>query len=251
MRPFSQLANVFDHRPAVIVGGGPSVPEYRDQWPADAIIISANEHAYRADTRVDYVVCNDNIEPKIRETEKGTPGAVIACYGWADYQLGEYYQCYNSGILAAWCAHQMGCCPIIITGMDLYADGTYFHNPDLPNAGRNKPPKAHAMKWQELAQVRRECRGIQIRTLLRTDNLLCDLFDPFDPYEDVQRPDTYEPPKVLELRGVYVRFIRSCKVRSVPFRKDERAYLSKHDAAEVCDKYRKAVRITDDDAEAA
>lgn len=233
---FAELAGRHEGQAAVVVGGGPTAMQYRDQWPDDALIIGIKEHALIAGWEQDYLVAVDNayhneLKPLLESLERNPKSLerkpkLISQYGWADYQLGTYYAASNSGIVGAWCAHVMGCYPVILTGMDLFSGSQdYFHDQAKSSNGRKHPTKYWLMKWRELT-MQDTAKGIALRVL--GDGPLCELFPQYNPRETVTRCEPLTP--VMDIRGVHVEFGHNIAVRGIPYRIGERAYLHASDA---------------------
>ncbi len=53
-----------------------------------------------------------------------------------------------SSMLAAWVAYELGCCPIVLCGMDCYDGGTYWHEPDAKSNGNILTTAAHVERWR-------------------------------------------------------------------------------------------------------
>lgn len=193
--------------PAVVMGGGPSLQQAIPKAPANAIFISVNDHGVRYfkhvapqdSRRCSYVVCCDKIEQRARfdarENGDGSPWhlPVISRHMWADYRL-LFQPAPSSGMAAAYFARLLGCSPIIITGMDLYAGGTYHDNPKALSSGKSIKPGDHRIRWFKLAA--------QFPAMYRAigcDDALRDRVGEYDPNES-PRPPTSVEFLVAELR---------------------------------------------------
>lgn len=123
-------------KPALIIGGGPSVLEDLPGLPEHYFdcVISANEHGFKQPKfAVDYIVNVDKRhtvtgEPmKWRLAPYGKP--IINSHSWADYRLLDWRLAGNSGITAIAVAVILGCDPIVVTGVDCWqANQLYFHS---------------------------------------------------------------------------------------------------------------------------
>lgn len=150
-------------RAAVIMGGGPSLHEGVTRAPGDAVYLSANDHGVRyfkhrgLPQRCAYVVAGDENERRwrgdVRARADGVPVdgkpwgcPVIGRQMWADYRL-LFMPQPNSGIAAAWVARVMGCAPIILLGMDLYAGGTYHDDAKYKSSGKSLSAGDHRLNW--------------------------------------------------------------------------------------------------------
>lgn len=148
---FDKLIGAHEGRPAVVICGGPSAPEQLDTVRKkldDPVLISVNEHGCKL-TKCDYIVALDNIGHK----DRGAGCVVdmdaqsITPYRWADVKLTGYWNSSNSGRTAVWVAWKMGCSPIVIVGADLYQNGAYHWNRQLPTAGNNEKFEGHLREW--------------------------------------------------------------------------------------------------------
>ncbi len=144
----SELAGKYKGRPAVVMGGAPSLPEALKHCPADAVYISANQHGALL-RKVDYIVYTDrahqrtNCPMRLMLKKYGAP--LVAPQLDADYFMETTIQA-NSGIRAILLAGILGCDPIIVTGIEMYQGKTYFHDPEAKSSGFNKDPdKINAM----------------------------------------------------------------------------------------------------------
>jgi hypothetical protein len=137
-----------------VIGGGPSAPAELASIKVkmQPVVISANEHAFKAGVTADYIFCKDHIcvtpgyrrrgfqrqymEPKLREY--GVP--IITAQYWGDYRApGWPINNANSGMMALAVATLMGCRPIIGVGFDCFQGPTYFHDPDNDNVSNRRP----------------------------------------------------------------------------------------------------------------
>lgn len=181
-------------RAAVVMGGGPSMVEAMATAPADALYISVNDHGLRffkrrADPRrCSYVVACDKIEKRARfDSRDGGDGApwglpCISRHMWADYRL-LFMPAPSSGMSAAYVARLLGCAPVILTGMDCYAGGTYHDDHKAGSTGRNIRPADHRSRWAKL--------GVQYPGMYRTigcDAVLARHFGTYNPEEKPEAP---------------------------------------------------------------
>lgn len=172
-RTVRDLVHAHAGRPAVVMGGGPSLLPTLDAVAAGRVVgsqapvyISANDHgakALRARARADeplaYVLCLDKIERRCRQEvwEDGRTGPpwgvpLISRHMWADYRLVDVKPRF-SGPGAAWFARLIGCDPIILAGMDCYVGDTYWHSAKARSSARFVGIKHHLMLWRRLAQA--------------------------------------------------------------------------------------------------
>ncbi len=140
----TKLVHAHAGRPAVVLGGGYTLPDDMVGLPADAVHISANEHGCKL-RKCDYIVCCDEVEKKVRPFK--TP--IIGTKLWADYRIFEKVVP-NSGALACMAAWVMGCSPIIIAGCSLYQGATYWHDHGATSTGQLLDLDRHLARWSKL-----------------------------------------------------------------------------------------------------
>lgn len=152
-KTLSDLIRVHRGRAAVVMGGAPSLP--RDlaelvDWPGrtSAVYLSANDHAFKLPAPVDYIVACDNIEQRLRV--HGRP--IIAPRHWADFRV-LHQVVSNSAALACVVAWAMGCSPIVVTGVELYSAGTYFHDERAHSPGKTANVQQHLRRWSKLIEA--------------------------------------------------------------------------------------------------
>jgi len=199
-------------RPAIVIGGGPSVPWYFAPGlsvappPVDALIITANGHGCRLAAAgvcrlPDFCVCVDDDQESVLRPY-GVP--LITQRQFADIQLWTK-PVHSSGMLGCWVAWLMGCAPIVPLGMDMYAGGdaaVYFDAPDAKSAGTWVPPDQHLEHW---GQLRRAVGDDVFRA--PAGSALAALFPAFDPGETFA-PATDVDIRRMACRGERVRFLR-------------------------------------------
>lgn len=140
-------------RMAIIVGGGPSAPSDLKRIPdsASALIISANNHAFKLKLQPKYIWCKDHIRITPGYLARGRAReymeAELRKYGvpivgpnfWCDYRAIDWQLTqFNSGQQALAFAMLLGCAPIIPVGMDCFLGDTYFHERDAANISRGR-----------------------------------------------------------------------------------------------------------------
>lgn len=134
-------------RPAVVLGGGPSLAAVdKAPPPTDAIYVSANDHGCRV-AACHYVVGLDKIRARLEACHL----PIIGRFGWADYRILES-PAPSSGIAGAWIARLMGCGPIWLLGMDCYEGASYHHDPAAETNGKATPPKEHVNRWSKFVR---------------------------------------------------------------------------------------------------
>jgi hypothetical protein len=160
-------------RAALILGGGPSLPEEfeaaYDAYP-DALLVSVNAHgcllgvaqhkgkdllAVRRElvqreprlVRCDYACHLDDFG----FWEMSTDVKRVSMLYPADVKMLEHPRgTGSSGMVAAWFAYMVGCAPVILCGMDCYGRGSYWHSPKFTaTSGLSSPPAHHVREWAE------------------------------------------------------------------------------------------------------
>jgi hypothetical protein len=186
----TDLFGRWEGKTALVIGGGPSV--LRDIHRLDVtpdLVISANEHGmYQDRFKVDLITNVDKIH-----ASKGGPMEghlrpfgvpIVNRHTWADYRLPDWTLAANTGLQAIALAALLGASPILVTGIDMWANGrVYFHDKGA------KPPKDGRRKLRGAARRRdREkvkplvsfCSGAHVRPL---SGPLTEWFKAYDPAE--------------------------------------------------------------------
>lgn len=182
-RTLSDLVHAHVGRPAIVLGGAPCWPEDYERvraWPDSvrAVVLAANDHAFRRPIEVDYIVACDN---HMRERLVIYRRPIISPRHWADYRV-LHQVVSNSAALAAVAAWVMGCAPIIVCGVELYAGDTYAHDPKAPSVGKTISVPQHLRRWEKLTAA---TPGAQIRPV---DGPLLALWPRWDPLEASAAP---------------------------------------------------------------
>lgn len=245
-------------RPAVIMGGGRSLATTMPVMPANAVYISVNDHGCRyfahveqEGRRCDYIVAGDKIERRVRADVRpawpgGPPGTgarwdvpLISRHMFGDYRL-LFLPAPNSGMTAAWVARAMGCAPIILAGIDLYQDGTYFDDPHAPSSAYNVSTDDHRGRWLRL---RRDYPGMY--RMLGGDR---ELLRVFGRYDSLEVPEAAPPLRQLaaELRRYRVRLTLPSDICFRPFAAGETLDVEEKEAHLLL-KMRRAVRVPIDE----
>lgn len=197
------------HRPAIVVGGGPSAPqqlEYLRKQGADYLVLSANGHAVKLGLQPDYIVCKDHkhtetkalMEPMLREI--GAP--LLARHYWADYRLARWPIQGNSGMMALGAAALMGCAPIFPIGFDCYQGATYFHAPTERNVSLGLRDSQWRSRYQRLG-----AKLVTADIRLLGQSPLVAAFRRHDPQE---APRAWCMPPVLEVyRGMATCYVKA------------------------------------------
>jgi hypothetical protein len=153
------IQNKHKGQPAVILGGGPSLPEDLKRVPSEAVLFAVNDHAFHIGIRPDYMVTMDDpsIKPALYELATKPAGylRVNELLQYTDIDMrGVDRPDARSGIFAAWLAIFLGCRPILLTGMDLYQGAVkYCHNRDEFMGHKyifDEPMETHLRDWRKL-----------------------------------------------------------------------------------------------------
>lgn len=169
----SELKDRHAGRPAVVMGGAPSLPEALKHCPKDAVYISANQHGAML-RKVDYIVHTDRVQQTtnlpMRMLLKKYGAPLVSPQPDADYILENNIEA-NSGIRAILFAGILGCNPIIVTGIEMYQGDTYFHDLKARSSGFDKDPDKIRAMLDEL---------VVITSHLNIKQIMCNL--PFPEY---------------------------------------------------------------------
>jgi hypothetical protein len=150
----SDYKDAFKGSTALVLGGGPSLPEDLRKAPLSdhPIIIAVNYHALKL-IEADFIVYND--EPK---TDPELLGAVMKFKGVrvspdptsdVEFDVPVWTGFYSSNT-AAWLALWMGCDPVILCGMDCYqGERVYFHDYSHDAPCFHYPLDHHLRPWKE------------------------------------------------------------------------------------------------------
>ena len=185
MKHLSDLRAAHAGRPALVLGGGESLPRQAERAPEGCVYISANQHGclLRA---CDYIVACDD---KPRAQFLGSNGQMVTLKSFgvpiisprpsmADY-LTPKPPHNSSGVVAAWAAWVMGCAPILLAGMDCYRGACYWHAPKAQSTGQHLQLSNHLVKWRTLAAKHPQA-------MFRSMGVpLTDVFPAYDPEEPV------------------------------------------------------------------
>lgn len=228
---FADLAGVYYDRPALVMCGGPSLPEQVEAvGEADWLRISANEHGVKLlGDAVDYIVALDNIPQKVHCI--GPP--VIGLYMWAQHRLCEFWDAGNSGIQSVWVAHAMGCNPIVIAGADCYQTGTYFWDKQAVSSGTATQLPNHLQAWAKLLNPG-NCDSAAIRA---AGGPLVEVFGQYEPGASYERKrplylKTEERGSIVK-PGTLVEFTSSCAIGGEHYDAGRVARLSNRQAQEI------------------
>lgn len=187
--------------PALILGGGPSLPEQFKRAP-DGVRISVNQHGLIL-TECDAVVMLD------RKPYKHCRQFDVPIFSprrdFSDVQLTACWIAPNSAMTAVWVADFLGCSPIILLGIDCYADGrTYFWDEQRYSAGAGACVRDHVESWRK---VKKNVLGhYKVRVM---GGPLQELFPLYRPGEIVEMPE--EIPKERPKNQRYIHCLRATR----------------------------------------
>lgn len=190
-RPLADLIHAHAGRPALIMGGGDTLPADLARAPENCLFISANQHGciLRA---CDYIVSIDIFDGRKLKMPDGTE-RTLRSFGVpiisvrredADIRLFEKPTA-NSGATAAWVAWVMGCAPILLGGMSCYIGGTYFHDPKAVSTGKAIQLSGHMGRWRKVIEVAPD--GM-FRAMSGPLTELFPVYDPAEPVRQHARP---------------------------------------------------------------
>lgn len=190
-RPLADLIHAHAGRPALVMGGGESLPADLARAPEGCLLISANQHGCILRT-CDYIVSIDIFEGRKLKMPDGSE-RTLRSFGVpiisvrredADIRLFEKPTA-NSGATAAWVAWVMGCSPILLAGMNCYIGGTYFYDAKAISTGKAIMLSGHLGRWQKLKAAAPD--GM-FRVMSGPLKELFPVFDPAEPVRQHARP---------------------------------------------------------------
>jgi len=142
--------------PALILGGGPTLPIDVNKSPPESLKIAVNHHAYFCGIDADYMVFCDRrwIQPDLNEAVQQFQGVKISIYqGQSHYALPDDAW-YNgtSATLAVWLACYMGCDPVLLCGFNCYQGSRVYCHDDAKKPSDikhlvNAPLQNHLDVW--------------------------------------------------------------------------------------------------------
>jgi hypothetical protein len=186
-KTLSDLTHAHVGRAAVVIGGAPcAVSDIRcieatEQY-AGAVFLSANHHAFLLGafmpTIIDYIVACDD---KMRKPLEILGRPIIAPRHWADYRV-LHQPVSNSAALGCVAAWAMGCAPIIVVGVELFAGDTYFHDPKAKSSGKTATLEQHLRRWSALTDC---APHAMIRAVSGPLLKLFRAVDPLEPLEPI------------------------------------------------------------------
>lgn len=221
-KPLGQLVQRELDRPAMILGGGGSLPAALDRAPDGAVFFSVNEHGCML-VECDYAVYLDGaVGPRLREFDVVR---ISQHRNDTEYRLIEFTNPGNSSILAAWVAYMLGCNPIVLCGMDCYVGATYWHSPGADSPGKHITTDAHLARW------RKHAAGMLAPANVRAmAGPLVDIFGQYDPLEVLPPREIPEipaaPERAAKLDGVLIRITRGVVINSETYSPGETERVS-------------------------
>lgn len=205
MKLLSDLRGLHAGRPALVMGGGESLPKQAARAPEGCVYISANQHGCLLRACDYIVVCDD--KPRAQFIGAGGQMVTIKSFGVpvisprpsiAEYLMPKAPH-NNSGVTAAWAAWVLGCAPILLAGMDCYRGAVYWHAPKAQSTGQHLQLSNHLVKWRTLAS---KFPQMMLRSM---GGPLADVFPAYDPAEPVTGappgPDEFDAHKVMIVRA--------------------------------------------------
>jgi len=213
-KPFSELVHFGLGRPALVMGGGDSLPEATSRAPATAVFVSANQHGCLL-RPCDFIVAADSTEEqktwrasdgrKLGIRDHGAP-IISMRRNIADYRIFKP-PINNSGVLAAWVAWALGCSPILLAGMDCYVGNVYYHSPQAQSSGRAQTLSHHLDKWRALKE---HVPGAMVRAMGGALALhkVFPLYDPAEPVTAAAPREAIMP----HVQGVRVRVVKAWRL---------------------------------------
>jgi len=222
-------------RPAVIMGGAPSLPDDVEKVKGDAIWFSANQHGAML-RQCDYIVYVDPVHQVTRERMQdklsafGVP-TISPCFG-ADYRVPNWNAAGfrgNCGMQSIWFASMLGANPIIVCGMECYRGGVYWHDAEAKSSSKGRPEKFFDAR---IADLKRLVDGANIRAVTPS---MQKHFPAYDPAEEVS-------PSAAALavseQEIEVRFRRSTVIAKTRFGAGSKAMLTQFE----CERWRRYVQ---------
>lgn len=239
----TELFGRWDGKPALVIGGGPSVlRDFKALAVEPALVISANEHGFFQDRfKVDLVTNVDKIHCLRREPmEKilkpyGVP--IVNRHSWADYRLPDWKLAANTGLQAIALAALLGANPVIVTGIDMWANGrVYFHDTHAKAPKLGQPRKlrgaARRRDREKVKPLTAFCAGAHIRPM---SGALTEWFKAYDPAEVVKsaRPIGHRLRLEQECQQVLVEVVKPFRMSNSDYTKvGQRLALSQFEAKE-------------------
>ena len=154
MMKMSEFKDRYQGRPALVMGGGPSLPEDLRKAPLSdhPIIIAVNYHALKL-IEADFMVYNDEpkADPELLSGVMKFKGVRVSPDPTSDVEFDvPVWTGFYSSNTAAWLALWMGCDPGILCGMDCYqGERVYFHAYSHDAPCFHYPLDHHLRPWKE------------------------------------------------------------------------------------------------------
>lgn len=143
----SEIADRHKGQSAVILCGGPSMPDDFKRAPDSCCLFSVNTHGVRL-AACEYAVFVDGWKVR-RDVLEYDPDTTCICPtpDYTDILIEEPWQPGDSGMVAVWVAAHMGFGTIYIAGFEGYASGAYWWGDD-PFKKQRRKAEDNVRRWQ-------------------------------------------------------------------------------------------------------
>ncbi len=200
----------------IVVGGGPSAPQQLELLRGhleDAIIVSANYHAWGLGLTPHYTFCKDHEHTEMKVPMEGIVRRngvpVVTRHYWGDYRAAHWPVAGNSGMMAIALAVMMGGTPVVPIGIDCFQDSTYYHSPRAKNVSLGR---GLAYWHVRLNRLRVRLDGGLIRVL---GGPMGTVFPPFRPH--LMLPPRSMPPQLRAYADMPTYHVRTLRAFQTPF----------------------------------
>lgn len=250
----SALYGINAGKPAIMLGGGPSVFKDLSKIPGwqDMLQISANGHGFKIPGATPrYIFTKDHEEVRRVGRRAGVKGPlmepqmrrfgvpIISIQYWADYRCAKWPLQGNSGQHALGVLALMGSTPVIAVGMDCFQGATYFHTPFAANVSQGLLPQFWDVRFRRFHD---RMQGALIRG---TSGVVAKVFGRYSPTEkfatdgipDVMRFYAHCPPRHVRILKPYVDSGKATEIPAgtvVAVTTDEANMLCQRGFAEAC-----------------
>lgn len=147
------LRDIHTGRPAVVLGGGPSLQADLAWFPRRAVLFGVNQHWIQFIWGAQFLVFMDEpgrnkIMLELVQTYMGVK--VSPLFNWTDVDLAgaDWWKGNFSSHLAVWLACYMGCDPVLLYGIDCY-QGPRSLDADLNDNAYNTSLEEHLAGWRQ------------------------------------------------------------------------------------------------------
>lgn len=239
----TDLFGRWEGKMALVIGGGPSfLRDFKTLEIAPELVISANEHGcYQTRFKVDLITNVDKIH-----SQKGGPMEghlrpfgvpIVNRHSWADYRLPDWKLAANTGLQAIALAALLGANPIVVTGIDMWANGrVYFHDKGAkapkPSQARRLRGAARRRDRERVKPLVQFCTGAHVRPI---SGALTEWFKAYDPAEVYKpaRPVGFRLRLEQECNQVLVEVVKPFRMSNSDYTKvGQRLALSQFEAKE-------------------